>query len=95
MFSSVGWPALVPILMPGGMGRRVAELVEAEERSAAPPSAILAKSLRAGLGGASLFWWDSGWFMVGCPFLLELRANRDLHVGLRGAEVRKVADERR
>src|SRR5207237_1397059 len=59
MFSSVGCPALVPILMPGGIGRMVAELEAADASNAAPPIAALAKSRLAGLEGVSLFC-DSG-----------------------------------
>jgi hypothetical protein len=51
--------------MPGGMGRSVAEPVLADERNAAPPKAILANSLRAGLKSAPFFFSESGVFM--CP----------------------------
>src|SRR5260370_42613216 len=78
MFSSVGAPALVPILMPGGMGRMVAELEEADASKAAPPIAALAKS---GLAG-----FNSGLFII-----LKLRADRCLYVGLCAAKVGKIS----
>jgi hypothetical protein len=54
MFSSVGCPALVPILIPGGIGRIVAELEPAEASKTAPPIATLANSRFAGLYASGL-----------------------------------------
>src|SRR5579863_7230556 len=49
----------VAILMPGGFGCTVAEPELAEDSTAAAPSAILPKSLRAGLELVPPFWFDS------------------------------------
>ena len=59
MFSSVGAPPPVPILMPGGIGRSVAELLPAEASNAAPPRAILANSLLSTPDFASRAWLPS------------------------------------
>src|SRR4051794_18955949 len=48
MLSSDAAPALVPILIPGGIGRSVPDAQLADESRAAPPRAIFARSLRAG-----------------------------------------------
>src|SRR5579859_1132217 len=80
MFSSLGRPALVPILMPGGIGRMVAELVAADASNAAPPIASLANSRLV-----------SGFCDSGLVILLKLRANGYLDVGLCTAEVGKIA----
>src|SRR5579859_2861263 len=71
MFSSLGRPALVPILMPGGIGRMVAELEAADASNAAPPIASLANSRLV-----------SGFCDSGLVILLKLRANGYLNVGL-------------
>src|SRR4029450_5067638 len=81
MFSSVGCPALVPILMPGGIGRIVAEMEPADANNAAPPIAALANSRLAGLEGTC----DSGLLM------LKLRSDGYLNVGLRRPKVGKIS----
>jgi len=73
MFSGVAGGALVPILIPGGIGRIVAELVPADDSNAAPPRAIFARSLRAGWSAAS-FDFDSGAFICESPFIKTPRA---------------------
>src|SRR5438309_297559 len=79
MFSSVACPALVPILMPGGIGRIAAEPEAADASNAAPPIAALANS--------RLVVCASGF----CDLLmLKLRADGHLNVGLCAAEVGKI-----
>src|SRR5260370_5655040 len=93
MFSGVGWPALVPILMPGGMARSVAELVPADDKNAAHPRAALANSLRARFNVWSLFFADSRLLICVSPSILKLGADGRLDVSLPGAEVRKVPED--
>src|SRR4051794_9752397 len=97
MLSSVAGPALVPILMPGGIGCMAADAPRADESSAAPPNASFARSRRAGCGVPS-FDFDSGVLMSGSPRAFpssEFHSNIGLYVGLRRAEVREIAHRAR